>query len=139
MTGSARGSGPNRGLERHVVVRRHHGRGLYTVMAGRCEWCALGPAAVTATGDSKHEGEERPCEDVFHRGRGHGRLAERHADEAELLEDAGEHGGQPRQTRQRHLDSHIRLKIETKGYGLAAHHFKSLWTRKTTFIVNEPK
>ena len=63
MTGSARGSGPNRGLERHVVVRRHHGRRLYTVMAGRCEWCALGPAAVTAAGDSKHEGKERPREE----------------------------------------------------------------------------
>lgn len=58
-------------------------------MAGRGEWCALGPT----TRDRKREGRGRPREDVFHRGHGHGPLAERHAKEAELIEDAGEHCG----------------------------------------------
>lgn len=48
--------------------------------------------AASAAGDGEREGEEDPSEDVVYGGGRHGGVAEGHAEEAELLEDAGEHG-----------------------------------------------
>ena len=70
-----------------------------------------GRAAPAGHGES--EREERPREDVVHGGGSHGGLAEGHSEEAELLEDAGEHGESGH--RERRAEEHAQREV----WGLA--------------------